>query len=294
MPQPIFVIGKNRCGTKWLSNCIANHPEVACVQGEDFTGILETNFFVQFPMAFGNLSQSENFCALAACFSQTSFFKITGLPESVLFEKHFTEYPAFFRHVMDAYARKQGCDYWLQKAGPLTLPLIYPAFPDARFIIINRERVDSVKSGLTLTKSRGWEKWGVLNEVAVAQLNDKTAALYEDLANVTGVSYEQLRNDRRKTIETLCEFLDLSWVDAFMEDHWRKNTSFSSAEDRKHSLSPRQVHWVRVCDRLLSLLPLSVLRLMRKWKGRRNNPDDNRFISSTFRFVRKEYGWPQD
>ncbi|MCK4320989.1 sulfotransferase [candidate division WOR-3 bacterium] len=40
MASPIFVIGKNRSGTKWLSNVIANHKDVACIQHELFGGIL--------------------------------------------------------------------------------------------------------------------------------------------------------------------------------------------------------------------------------------------------------------
>ena len=29
--RPIFVIGLNRSGTKWLSNELAKHPQIACV-----------------------------------------------------------------------------------------------------------------------------------------------------------------------------------------------------------------------------------------------------------------------
>ncbi|MBA7629902.1 hypothetical protein ES703_37409 [subsurface metagenome] len=49
MASPIFVIGKNRSGTKWLSNVIANHKDIACIQHELFGGILEANVISRMP-----------------------------------------------------------------------------------------------------------------------------------------------------------------------------------------------------------------------------------------------------
>ncbi len=42
---PIFIVGTNRSGTKWLSNILANHPDVAAVQTERTLGIVETYMF---------------------------------------------------------------------------------------------------------------------------------------------------------------------------------------------------------------------------------------------------------
>ncbi|MFW6008127.1 MAG: hypothetical protein ACOCP8_02575 [archaeon] len=44
--EKIFVIGKNRSGTKWLSNTVANHKDVFCVQRPGAGGILETNLIL--------------------------------------------------------------------------------------------------------------------------------------------------------------------------------------------------------------------------------------------------------
>ena len=57
--RPIFVIGKNRSGTKWLSNTISNHSKIACVRSHEFGGILETNVFFNMPNTFGDLAIKE-------------------------------------------------------------------------------------------------------------------------------------------------------------------------------------------------------------------------------------------
>lgn len=74
MASPIFVIGRNRSGTKWLSNIIASHHDVAAVQHEEHFGILEaTDVFLNMPILFGDLSIAENYMGFLDCFSQTDF-----------------------------------------------------------------------------------------------------------------------------------------------------------------------------------------------------------------------------
>jgi len=291
MAKPIFVIGKNRSGTKWLSNIIAQHPEVACVQGEDFTGILESNMFFQFPQAFGDLRQDENYCAMAACFSKTSYFKFTGLDEKVLFEKKIEDYHDFFRRIMDAYAEKEKRPYWLQKANPLVLPQLYTAFPDAQFVITNRGITDSIRSSIALAKRKGVKGTSIFSEMALYQLGEKIYDQYRRKPNVMFVTFEALRADRKMLTKRVCEFLHLDFHDRMLEDAFDRNTSFENGASRAKALSRIDERCIALLGPLFRRIPLGLLKTSRLMFGRNRYPDRSRFIPSTFLALRKQYRW---
>ena len=67
-PSPILVIGKNRSGTKWVSNLLANHSSIRAVQAPQHGGIIETNFFGMMQQVFGDIGRVENYiAAVEAC-----------------------------------------------------------------------------------------------------------------------------------------------------------------------------------------------------------------------------------
>lgn len=61
---PIFIVGTNRSGTKWLSNILAKHPDVAAVQTERTQGIVETNMFHSLRIKFPDLRRPDDFVGL--------------------------------------------------------------------------------------------------------------------------------------------------------------------------------------------------------------------------------------
>jgi len=85
MIKKIFVIGKNRSGTKWLSNTIANHQKIACIQRPGAGGILETNIINRMPNIFGTLKKDNNFIGFIECFSQTNYFKLLHVEKEELY-----------------------------------------------------------------------------------------------------------------------------------------------------------------------------------------------------------------
>lgn len=294
MAKPFFVIGKNRSGTKWLSNIIAKHPDVTCVQGEGFSGILESNLFFQFPRAFGDLRQDENYCAMAACFSKTSYFRITGLDEKVLFAKKIVDYHEFLRHVLDAYAEKEKTSYWLQKASPQVLPQLYTAFPDATFVVINRNITDSIRSSIALARRDGTKVRSIFSEMALYQLGKKIYDQFKRKRNVLFVTFEQLKEDRESVTKRVCEFVHLDFVDEMLEDDFEKNTSFKNEANRQRALSRFDECCIAFFAPLFRLVPLILLRASRRMFGHSRNPNRSRFISDTFLSMRKQYGWSDE
>ncbi len=289
--KPVFVIGKNRSGTKWLSNIIGNHPDVAAVQGEDFTGILESNLFFQFPKVFGDLRDSENYCAMAACFSRTSFFQCTGLDERVLFAAKIDDYHEFFRHVMNAYAAKENKPHWLQKTNPLVLPQLHAAFPDAQFIITNRDITDSIRSSLALAKRNGTKGSSIFSEMALYHLGEKIYNQFRGKSNVMFVTFEDLKGNKEAATKRICEFLRLQFDARMLEDAYQKNTSFKNGSSRANALSRTEERCISLFGPLARRIPLGLLKAFRRMFGRNRNPNRSRFISGSFLTLRKQYGW---
>ncbi len=291
MAKPVFVIGKNRSGTKWLSNIIGSHPEVAAVQGEEFTGILESNLFFQFPEVFGDLRDSENYCAMAACFSRTSFFECTGLDERILFAKNFEDYHEFFRHIMEAYAAKENKPHWLQKANPLVLPQLYAAFPDARFVITSRGITDSIRSNIVLAKRNGVKRASIFGEMALYYLGEKISDQFRGKSNVMFVTFEDLKRDRETVTKRVCEFLCLDFDDRMLEDVYGKNTSFKSVAGGASAMSRTEQRCISLLGPLVCLTPVRLLKAFRRMFGRNRNPNRSKFIQASFLTLRKRYGW---
>jgi hypothetical protein len=290
MLKPVFVIGKNRSGTKWLSNILANHPNVACVQGEEFGGIIETNLFHTFPEAFGNLKKVENYCAMASCFSKTSFFLRTGLSEDILFRTQTCDYLDFFRNIMEAYCAKEGKTCWLQKANPLVLSKLYSSFPDARFILTSRDMVDNIRSTIGLAHLANDNRPSALaRECALYYLSLKMSRLYQGKPNVMSVTYEDLRRDKRHTTEVVCAFLELPFEEAMLEDRYEKNTSFQRGINRDEILRPKDIRRLYMLSILFRFMPIRLLRLSRDRFGSHRNPDESRFIPASFSILRKQY-----
>ena len=294
MAKPIFVIGKTRSGTKWLSNIIAKHPEVACVQGEDYTGILESNLFYQFPQIFGDLRHDENYCAMAACFSKTSYFQTMELDEKVLFAKKIDDYHEFFRHVMDAYSEKEGKSHWLQKSNPLVLSQLHAAFPDAQFVIINRDIVDNIRSSVTLARRNGDKEPSIISEVALYQFGRKIYEQFKGKRNVLFITYEELKEDRETSVKRICEFVHLDFVGEMLEDDFRKNTSFKNESSRSEALSRFDEYCIAILGPCFRFVPLSLLRVSRMMFGRHRDRHQRRFVSASFLMLRKQHGWPEE
>ncbi len=294
MAKPVFVIGKNRSGTKWLSNIIGSHPEVAAVQGEEFTGILESNLFFQFPEAFGDLRNSENYCAMAACSSRTSVFECTGLDEKLLFAEKINDYHKFFRQVMDAYAAKDNKHRWLQKANPLVLPQLYTAFPDAQFVITNRDITDSIRSSIALAQRNGTKGSSIFGEMALYHLGEKMYNQFRGKSNVMFVTFEDLKGDREAVTRRICEFLRLQFDARMLEDAYQKNTSFKNGSSRANALSRTEERCISLFGPLARRIPLGLLKAFRLMFGRNRNPNRSRFISASFLTLRKQYGWSSE
>ncbi|MEE2704180.1 MAG: sulfotransferase [Myxococcota bacterium] len=288
MPQPIFVVGKNRSGTKWLTNLIANHAQVSCVQSARHTGVLETNMLVQAPRIFGPLLHWENRVAFIETFAATDFFLETSLPKEFLYSVRAESHSAFFRQVMDAFAEARGTTAWAQKIPTLYLSRAQQEFPDARFIGIVRDAVANMRSEFGLRVRRDSKaRFGVLSESYLHTLERKRLERAAASASLLLVRYEDLQADRETVLRGICESLGLSFSQSLLEDRWRQNTSFGPGGAPRDLIGARTLAAIRLAVPVMGAVPYSLLEALYSVRTRLGSPGfmsagGRRFVQGSF------------
>lgn len=291
MPSPIFVVGRNRSGTKWLSNILANHPDVASVQRPGAGGILE-NFLPQMSILFGDLSIDENYYGFTTCFAQTNLFKLTGFDEQVLYTKRINNYYGFFRYIMDLYGQKEGKSYWLHKANSLQLEEICLEFPDAKIIIIQRDVEDNIRSTVGLRRLNNIQPppGGVIRDVSGYYFYQKVESRFQERGNVFTTKYELLKENKERTVASICDFIGIKYDAHMLVDRFRENTSFRNGISKEEILTKQDLIAIKLFSPIFKVLPWQLYQTTAKFAHhiRGVRPTDKRFMSLEFTLLEQE------
>ncbi len=229
--QPILVVGMNRSGTTWLTNILCNHPQIAGVQSPDHYGIIETNMFGHFQEMFGDLRFEENYRGLIELWSRTDFFRTAGANRRQLHQwsPHPTSYMEILQSVLDDFARRQQCPYWVQKVSPLRLHYLEELPQRARLVVILRQPVPTIRSAAQLIKNGNRHIW--TGKIAFGYALQRK--LLKRLIRTTRpcvVHYEALLEDAGGTVGRICEHLQLPFDASLLEQRYERNTSFGSKQ----------------------------------------------------------------
>jgi hypothetical protein len=297
MAEPIFVIGRDRSGTKWLSNIIATNKEVACVQHEDHFGILEaSDILVTAPILFGNIRVPENYIAFLECLSQTDFIRLTGVNKDYCYGLRPTDCFIFFREIMDRFADNGRKSCWVQKSDVTSMNDLYTHFHDGKFIIITRKFKDNIKSRIgQIMRERGKDQKKHLFKAAVRYFIDMNQIKkYSNRNNVYVIQYEDLRKNKKLVLEKLCKFLQIEYEEIMLQDKFQKNTSYRNGILKDEIFTKTDLLKLNVSSIFLKSLPKFIYELLyarakRKIKKQIFNSQEKKLIS--FKFRRKELGW---
>lgn len=290
-PGRIFVLGRNRSGTKWLTNQISNHPQVAAITAPK-TGVLEANLFEHLPRMFGDLKVNDNYYAFLAAFMKSSYFHRSGVNESFLYEVRYDDYLRFFDALMGRLAAQRGATHWLQKGSSQMFPVLLERFPEAKFIVMRREDVlANVRSSVAL-RGAGSDTRNkpamVARELASYYLHRAIELDHLERANVRVVTYEQLSSDKERVMKTVCEHLGLAYDEAVLEDRFPPNTSFSRGK-RSEVFTPLDLRTFALLRPLFRALPVTLLRAMNRARPKRTPPKGQRLlIAGAFKTFRYE------
>ena len=106
MNKQIFVIGRNRSGTKWISNILSNNIEISSIQRKGAGGILECSLLSHFPRHF-NIKNTEDRSAFEILFKESNFHRCSGIDDKFLETTTYSSFMDFFEQYMNAVAKKE-------------------------------------------------------------------------------------------------------------------------------------------------------------------------------------------
>jgi hypothetical protein len=251
--------------------------------------------FWYMPRTFGSLSNDENYFGFLVCFSQDNFFRLTGLKQSVLFSERINDYSDFFRYIMDLYAQKEGKGYWLQKANSLHLDRLYREFPDAKFIIIQREIEDNIRSTIALrlkNDDRSEPVRGAIGEAFRYYMARKAEQRFQGKDNVMEVKFVEFKANKERVMQDVCAFIGIQYHAEMLRDTFEKNTSFRGGVSRDKILRKRDRLLIRLFFPICRVVPWRAYYV--SWAARKmfgNRSKEQRFTSKTFSLLRAEQGW---
>ncbi|MCK4320988.1 sulfotransferase [candidate division WOR-3 bacterium] len=253
------------------------------------------------PKIFGDLSYDGNFIGFVECFSQTSFFKLTGLDKNILYSKRPKNYYNFFRFLMDNYSKKEGKNYWVQKADTFALLELYNNFPDARFLLIVRNICDNISSSIGLKKLEIGKHYraNIPREMIKYFIAYKRIISYSRKDRTMMIRFEDLKNNREDIVSRVCNFLNVSYDKNMLNDKFKKNTSFNKGVKREEVLNNKGRWVIRILSPIFKLIPEFIYELMYKVKfaifGYNFTKDKSpAFTDGDFALLKSEIGWIND
>lgn len=279
MASPIFVIGKNRSGTKWISNILSNHQDIATVSREGAGGIIENNLINRYPVIFPDLEIDEHYYALASCLHNDNILRCSPAPNNLLFLKKFNSYKDIIRSIMETAAANESARYWLQKADPLSLHALIEQFPDAKFVLIERNPVANIQSTIALKHKRISKINTIFTECAHYQLCSNTMNRFKKDDRFIYIQYEEMTQNKERTAKRLCDFLGIAYNEGIHAQNVAPNTSFDDAEQNRLLLTETQKGYIRKTLMVLNFIPnFFLLSAYRRYTSR--NPTS--LIRKTF------------
>lgn len=276
--KPILVVGLNRSGTKWLSNILCNHPDIAGVQSERARGILETNMFHRMQEKF-DLRAADDYLGFVELWSKTELFKSSGEDRQFLYQLNPRplSFIRIFDIVMERYAERRKASFWLQKCDPDRALEVIPVLNSPRIVIIGRETIAVGRSMQQMNRNRG-ARFSLLKSIPSIVRAEKLLAKISNRYSVIETTYESLKKDPSATISRICKQLGLTFSDSMLDVRYNPNTSFR--DGLPEPLSPTYIATLRLVVGGSRALPVWVLSRILKMPWRHRIP--LRFVSGTF------------
>ena len=238
MTQPLFVLGKQRSGTTWLSTQLSQHSQVACARDDHHGGIHESAYFSHIAGRYGDLSEKTNYVEFVEVVAVSDFMRILGVDKDFLYSLWPTTYEGVFGAVMTRLAQQQKAHYWLDKTPENTLlaEKLAGLYPDAKFIAILRHPHDVMRSTIGRYSDRAMRRRRYLLARGTLNLvhhNQEIRHFARRSERVHVVRFEDMKRDTERVFRDVCRFLELEFEPAVLEEAYRPNTTF--IEGREHN-----------------------------------------------------------
>lgn len=267
MTVPLFVIGKHRSGTTWLSNLLIDHPDIEGVHHASHRGIHESAFFSHVVGRYGDLEVFSNYVEFASVISQSDYFRLAGVSFDDLLELYPSSYTDVFRAVMDRMATRSSAKYWIEKSPMHTFYMreIGQTYTDAKFVGILRNPVDTAFSWLkqqdlssSSQRLMGLARITIDKYVVDVHMLRMKAAWPE---RVHVIRYENLCQNKSDVLRGVCNFLDLA--PAELRSKYKPNTSYQESRDEHERPKHEEKFVLFLYNYVLRLIPSRVFRFIK-------------------------------
>ena len=250
MAIPLFIVGKHRSGTTWLSNLLLDHAQIAGVEHRHHHGIHESAFFSHVHGRYGDLSVFSNFAEFASVLSQSDYFRLMEVSFDEIVQLYPSTYAGVFRAIMDRFADRHGARYWIEKSPMHTSRIreIGQLYSDAQFVGILRNPVDAASSWLkrqevgenVFQRLTGLGRFTLNKCILDAHIREMQREWPE---RVRIVRYENLVQNQDDVVAAVCSFLGLPVKE--LHAQYAPNTSYEDGEDKKRYCSEYEERFVK-------------------------------------------------
>ena len=126
-------------------------------------------------------------------------------------------------------------------------------------------------------------------EVLKYILAHKRIQKYTKYNNFKLVKFNDLKNNKKNTIEDICKFLNINFQKNLLEDKFKQNTSFNGKIKKEEILNKYDKIVIKVLYSLLKELPLFLFDNLHKLKKLfENEYSTEKFIPGTFAYKKNE------
>jgi len=189
-----------------------------------------------------------NLITFIESFAATDYFRLADGDKEQYYRDPPVDYGEFFRRLMNTIAANKEATHWVEKSPAHTLCYrkVAQHFPDARFVLIHRDLMDSVRS--RIGRRRAGRVYSRLREYGLVM---KTAVEYAIYSAVTkrierkspqvaaSVTYADLVANMAGTCRRICESLEIEFEPNMASPPYPPNTSFPSGKRQREDILSR-------------------------------------------------------
>lgn len=222
---PIFVFGKQRSGTTWLTNILESHRDIYTPTHIEHYGQKESFFFTKILPYCNHGRTKEDLFASHSIFIQSDFFHLLDLsPENLMDIGRQGPY-RYFEDIMNKASIQKGAKCWVEKtpSNTLIMKTICEEYNNAIFIVVKRDIEEVIIS--SRIKESEYNLLSLMRQVISYNLYYSIASIYEEIC--LKVDYTDLINRYEETVEEIFRYIGVSY-NTIPKSNFRKNSSFET------------------------------------------------------------------
>ena len=263
--KPLFVIGTARSGTTWLANMLVSHPALAGVTAPEHQGIHESHLFSHTRYVLTGQRTCQQFLGW---YRREDYWKLLELDSLEICEsEELLDVYSFFRLLMEKFSASKGARYWLEKTPKHAIYYqdLLSHFPDAIFVIIERNFEKTLLSNLNKYARPGASRWRQIMEKVFRYTSDMRAIsqlkLYAQ-GRFVSVAYEDLTRNTDFELSRILDFLKVAKIP--LESAFPPDSSFKDGIPNRFVLHPLEMLLIRGINSFLAFVPLRIMFWLRK------------------------------